>query len=194
MTTIPTPKELHPRLTELESKRSELHAEKMAKVAETAIIRARIQESPSTGNAAENRVRAILNEAPLTDAAPDMLKLEQLLKELSDLNSAIGRLDSAIQTERDTASRLVCKVVAPEADRLGKKFAAAFMALHTSHSEYNAFLDAVENTGARISSLGRVWPNSLGHPRDASGAYHYGLREFVEAGYLVRSQVPEAIR
>jgi len=191
---IPTPTELHPRIVELENKRNALHAEKAGKVAEAAIIRARIQESPSNGNVAENRIRIILGEAALPDAAPDMPRLEQLLTELNDLNSAIGRLDSAIQAERDIASRLVCKAVAPEADRLAKKFAAAFIELHTAHSDYNTFLDAVENTGARISSLGRVWPNSLGHPKDASGPYHYGFREFIDAGYLIRSQVPEAVR
>jgi hypothetical protein len=194
MKQIPTPTELHPRLSELEGKRNALHAEKTAKVAEAATIRARIQESPSNGNVADNRVRIILGQAPLPDTAPDMARLDRLLLELNDLNRAIGILDGAIQNERDVASRLVCKTVAPEADRLGKKFAVAFIELHTAHSEYNAFLDAVEDTGARISSLGRVWPNALGHPKDASGPYHYALREFVDAGYLVRSQVPEAVR
>jgi hypothetical protein len=67
---IPTPAELHPRLSELETKRNALHVERTGKVAEAATIRARIQTTPSNGNVAENRVRVILGETPLPDAAP----------------------------------------------------------------------------------------------------------------------------
>ena len=66
---IPKPTELHPRISELENKRNTLNTEKTVKVAEAAAIRTRIQISPSSGNAADNRVRAILGEAPLPDAA-----------------------------------------------------------------------------------------------------------------------------
>jgi hypothetical protein len=194
MTTIPTPTELHPRLTELESKRNALHAEKTAKVAEAAIIRARIQQSPSNGNGAENRVRAILGEPILPDSAPDMARLEQLLLELNDLNRAIGILDGAIQKERDVASRLVCDSVRPEVQRLGTKFAKTLLDLYAAQDEYHSYLDAVEDTGARIGSLGRIWINGLGSVRDPCGGYQYAMREFVDAGCLIRSSIPEAVR
>jgi hypothetical protein len=184
MTTIPKPTELNPRLSELQNKQRALHAEKTAKVAEAAIIRARIQDSPSNGNSAENRVRAILGEALLPDTAPDMLRLQHLLQELDTINGAIGRLDSEIQKEHAVASRLVCETVKPEVTRLGKGFAKAFLQLHSAHSEYVRYLDAIEDTGASTTSLGRVWPNSLGHPKDLSGPYMYGLQEFIDAGFL----------
>jgi hypothetical protein len=191
---IPKPDEVSPRLSQLRTKQSTLQVEATAKRAEAAIIRARIQNAPSNGNAAENRVRAILGEAPIPDSAPDMPRLQTLLLELQDMNSAIGILDGAIQEEKRNASRLVCDSVKPEVDRLGKKFATAYLDLYNANCEYSNFLDQVENTGASISSLGRVWPASLGSCRDRSGPFHYTMREFVDAGYLSKSEVPEAVR
>jgi hypothetical protein len=82
---IPKLTEVNPLLAELETKRNTLHTQKTAKVAEAAVIRARIQDSPSQGNTAENRVREILGETLLPDAAPDMSRLEALLVELNTI-------------------------------------------------------------------------------------------------------------
>jgi hypothetical protein len=190
---IPTPIELHPRLTELESKRNTLHIERTAKVAEAAIIRARIQKSPSNGNVAENRVRVILGESPLPDSAPDMTRLEQLLLELNDLNRAIGILDGAIQKEKTVASRLVLNAVKPHVTILGTTFAKAFLDLHAAHLDYNKYIDAVENVGVSVSGL-RVCPNGVGFPTDLSGQYSYGIRDFIDAGFLQTSDMPKVLR
>jgi hypothetical protein len=191
---IPTPTELHPRLSELENKRNNLHADKTAKIAEAAIIRARIQESPNNGNAAQNRVREILGEVPLPETAPDMARLEQLLRELQDINTALAILDGAIQKEKAIASRLVCDAMKPEVTKRAKAFAKALIDLHAANSEYDLILDEIENTGTSIGSLGRVWINGLGSVKDPCGGFHYGMREFVDAGFLDRSQIPQAIR
>lgn len=194
MKAIPTPFQLHPRLNELQAKRNDLFLEKSCKVAEAATVRARLQHAPSLGNVAENRVKAILGEPIIDVAAPDMERLDKLLTELNDLNGAINILDAAIQKERDHASRLICEAVRPEVEKLGKAFADAFVQLHRAHSDYLIFLDAIEATGASISSLGRVWPAALGHPRDHSSGYGYASRELREAGYLSKANVPEALR
>ena len=63
-----------PRLTELASKRNAEYAKKTTLIAEIASIRARMaKESPSDGNAADNRVRAILGEAILPDSVEPRL-------------------------------------------------------------------------------------------------------------------------
>lgn len=60
---------LTPRLTELLNKRNALCLEKTNMVAEIAAVRARMaKESPSDGNAADNRVRAILGETILPES------------------------------------------------------------------------------------------------------------------------------
>jgi hypothetical protein len=193
MKNIPTLTELHPRISELEGKRYALQIEKNAKVAEAAIIRARIQESPSAGNAAENRVRAILGEPVSPDVPPDMLRLDALLRELNDMNKALGILDANIQKERVVASRLVLAAVKSDVATLGKAFAKAFLDLHTCHLGYNKFIDSLEDVGVSVSAL-RVCPNGLGFPTDLSGTYMYGVCEFIEAGYLEKSQMPKVLR
>jgi plasmid stability protein len=192
--TIPTPNELNPHLAELKAKRNSLHTQKTAKVAETAIIRARIQDSPRQGNAAENRVRAILGEPLLPESAPDMPRLEALLVELNTINAALGTLDNRIQVENAKASRLVCEAVKPEVTKRATAFAKALIDLHAANLEYDRYLDEVENTGANISSLNRVFLPFIGASRDSCGGYHYSMREFVDAGIIARSQMPEIIR
>lgn len=190
---IPSLVDMNPRLAELQAKRNMLHTEKTAKVAEAAAIRARIQESPSSGNAAENKVRAILGEPLLPDAAPDMPHLEALLLELNALNAAIGKLDGFIQKEKDTASRLVCNDVKPEVTRLGKKFAKALVDLHSTQHEYHALLEGVQDSGASIGSLPHIFISGLGSSRDRSGTYWYAIKDFIEAGYLSQSDMPKAL-
>lgn len=191
---IPKPTELHPLIAELVTKRNTLQAQKTAKVAEAALVRARIQESPSNGNAAENRVRAILGEPLLPDSAPDMPRLEGLLLELNTLNTALGQLDSKIQKERDIGSRMVCEEVRPEVLKRAKTFAKALIDLYAANLEYDRYLDEVESTGTNVSSLKRVFLTHIGSPHDPCGGYHYGLRDFVDAGIIARNEMPQAIR
>lgn len=190
---ISTPAEVNPRLAELEAKRNSLQAQRTAKVAEAALMRARIQESPNAGNAAENKVRAILGEPLLPAAAPDMQRLEELLVELSTLNAALGKLDGLIEKEKSIASRVVCEQVKPEVSRLGKKFAKALIDLHGAQNEYHALLERVQDTGAAIGSLPHVFISGLGSARDRSGMYSYAIKDFIEAGYLSKSDMPRAL-
>ncbi|MEH2485769.1 hypothetical protein [Bradyrhizobium sp. AZCC 2230] len=190
---IPLLNEVNPHRAELEAKRISLHAQKTAKVAEAAAVRVRLQEAPSAGNAAENKVRAILGETLLPDTAPDMQRLETLLVELNTLNTALGKLDGQIATEKSVASRLVCEQVRPELTRLGKKFAQAFVDLHTAQHEYHSFLEKIQDTGAGIGSLPYVFISGLGSARDCSGTFVYGIKDFIEAGYLAQSDMPKVL-
>jgi hypothetical protein len=194
MSKIPTPTELHPRIAELESKRNKLQTDRTAKVAEAAIIRARIQEAPDTGNAADNRVREILGEAPLADSAPDMPRLEQLLIELNDLNRALGILDNEIRNQKNIGSRMVCEAVKADVTKRAQAFAQALIDLHAANIEYDRYLDEIENTGTNISSLNRVFLSYIGGAHDPCGGYHYSLRDFVDAGVITRSEMPKEIR
>jgi hypothetical protein len=189
-----TPAELNPRITELENKRNILHAEKAAKVAEAAAIRVRLQNAPSNGNAAENRVRVILGESPLPDSAPDMLRLDALLSELHDINIALSILDHAIQKEKTIGSRLVCEAERPEVTKRAKAFAKALINLRDSQIEYHTYLDKLEDTGATISSLPRVFIHGIGHANDPCGGFHFAFRELVDGNYISKSEVPVAIR
>lgn len=125
---------------------------------------------------------------------PDSERLQDLLYELDAHNKAIDRIDSEIINEEIKASRIVCEHAAPEHSRLAKKFAAKAIELHAAHQEYLQFVYAVENTGARLSGLGRVSPYYLGSPTDSCGFYNHVLSEFVENGHIKKSDIPESVR
>ncbi|MGY4364069.1 hypothetical protein ACVW1A_000134 [Bradyrhizobium sp. LB1.3] len=192
--TIPKPTELHPLIAELENKRNSLSAEKATKVAEAAVVRARLQNSPSTGSASENKLRAILGQPLVQDDAPDLPRLQALLQELTVINEALNKLDGLIQKERDVGSRLACEVVRPEVVKRAKLFAKALLELHAANQEYERYFDEIESTGTNVSSLNRIFLTHIGSPRDPCGGYHYGLRDFVDAGIISRNDMPQAIR
>lgn len=184
-----------PRLTELVSKRNAEQAEKTTMIAEIANMRARMAvESSGAGNAAENRVRAILGESVQPDTAPDVSKLEAMLRELNIRNRAIAILDGLITTEKAVASRLLCESEKPEVTKRGKAFAKTFLDLHAAQLEYHRHLDTIQDTGASIGSLPHVFINGLGDAKDRSGQYMYGTKDFIEAGYLSPSEMPKELR
>ena len=71
---------------------------------------------------------------------------------------------------------------------IGKRFADAFLALRTAHLEFDSFVNELEDAGGNVSTL-RIRPNGLSHPRDSSGNYFYGLRDFVDAGFFSESHM-----
>ncbi|MGY4411979.1 hypothetical protein ACVWW4_003715 [Bradyrhizobium sp. LB7.1] len=149
----PKPTEVHPILNELETKRNHLNAERTAKVAEAAVVRARLQNSPSTGSAAENKLRAILGQPLVHDDAPDLPRLQALLQELNVINEALNKLDGLIQKERDVGSRLACDAVRPEVVKRAKLFAKALLELHAANQEYERYFDEIESTGTNVADL-----------------------------------------
>jgi hypothetical protein len=184
-----------PRLIELVSKRNAEQVEKTTMIAEIANMRARMAtESSGAGNAAENRVRAILGEAVQPDTTPDISKLEAMLQELNIRNRTIAILDDLITTEKAAASRLLCKAEKPEVDKRGKAFARAFVELHAAQLEYHDYLDRIQDTGASIGSLPNVFISGLGNAKDRSGQYWYGMKDFIGAGYLSPSDKPKELQ
>lgn len=189
---IPTPAEVDSEIQRIESLKNNLSAEIAKDTAEARSIRSKPSLSP--GTAAENRVRAILGEPQVPDISPDMVRLGELLKHLHDKKIAYDILDRRLQDRKQSASRKVCEIVAPEHSKLAKRFAACIIDLHAAHTDYVRFCDAVTNTGASTTALQPVWPTHFGHPSDSSGAYHYALQDFVDSGHLAKKDVPEVVR
>jgi hypothetical protein len=118
--------------------------------------------------------------------------LTKLQREIEDMNIANCIVDGESQTETRLAQNKQREAVNAELLRLGGKFAKAFLTLRSEHLEYNQFVDEIEDAGGNVSSL-RLTPSGLSDPRDSSGSYVFGLREFVEAGFLPESAAPKAI-
>jgi hypothetical protein len=151
-----------------------------------------MQDTPSQGNLHENRVRQILGETPVVESLSDPDQLRALQKELEVLNDAVSTIDAAILAETRTASDKLLDAVRPEVNRLGSKFAQAFLALRSEHREYIEFVDKLDDAGGNVSAL-RITPAGLNDPRESCANYSYALREFAEAGYVSHSVVPKAI-
>jgi hypothetical protein len=122
----------------------------------------------------------------------DTERLNQLLRELEDLNIAEKFVDAAIQTETRFAGHKLLDAIKPETMRLGSAFAKAFIALRLANTGYDAFIEEVDATVASVESL-RLHINGLSDPRDTSGNYPWGLRAFADAGFIPKSQAPQAI-
>lgn len=181
------------RLTELQSNRNAELVKKTALAAEIASLRAKLaRQSPSDGNAADNRVRAIMGEPVLPDTRPDVVRLGELLQEAQLINRSIAIFDGLIAKEKIVASRLLCEAEEPEVTRLGKAYAKTLVELHSAQLAYHRHLDRIQDTGASISSLPHVFIKGLGDARDRSGTFFYAMTDFIEAGYL--SSMPKEFR
>jgi hypothetical protein len=195
MKTIPPLDSLSPRLAMLRIKREEKHEEIPPLKARCAEIRARLRSGglPDLGNENENRVRAILGEEPLPSKLPDVDDLTQTLTKLDIVNSAISVIDRAILIEAQSASNKMYDSVKPEVMRLGQGLAKAYVDLHSAHLAFDQFVNDLEDAGGNVSTL-RIRPNGLSHPMDRCGAYFYGLREFIDAGFLSKSDMPKVLQ
>jgi hypothetical protein len=191
---FPKPSDRNPVIIEKESRRNKLHTTQIAMKSECTMLRARLQTAPSAGNAADNRIRQILGEAPLAETAPDKDRLDQLLQDLQAVNSAISVLDHELYTQRNIGSRLVCDSLKPEVDKRAKVYAQALIAFQAASFEYNRFIDEIENSGIDVASLNRIHLSHIGSPRDPSGSFHYSLMEFVDSKVISREEMPKEIR
>jgi hypothetical protein len=191
MKTIPPLDSFSTTLQENRVTRGECLAEISKRKLECASIRARLQSaSPDPGNERLNRVNALLGRSTAPVVQPDEARLQTLLVEIQDLQNAVSVIDRQIETEEQAASRKLIQSEWPEITRLGNKYGNAFVAFHAAHLEFDEHLDRLENVGAAIGQF-RVRPNGISSPKDASGSYFYGLREFIEMKFLSKSDMPK---
>jgi hypothetical protein len=69
----------------------------------------------------------------------------------------------------------------------------AFLALHAAQLDYHGYLDQIQDTGTAIGSLPHVFISGLGSARDCSGTFMYGIKDFIDAGYLSSSDMPKVL-
>jgi hypothetical protein len=129
----------------------------------------------------------------MTTVPADPERLAQLLSELEDLDVAVKIVEGHIQTETRLASNKLIDSVRPEITRLGQKFANAYRDLHTANLDFDEYIDALEDAGASVGVF-RIRPNGLSHPKDMSGSYAYGLKEFVDLGFFSTQYFPKVLK
>jgi hypothetical protein len=162
--------------------------------AECAEIRLRLQSgTPNPGNQEEVRLRALMGKEPIPLVLPDQEQLTTLLVTINHLNAEISTLDAEILKETSVANNRLIESEKARIGRLGSAFANAFAELHARHLEYDQLIDDLEDVGASVGQF-RIRPNGLSHPKDRSGAYAYGLNEFIDAGYYSKSNLSKVLK
>ena len=178
-----TLEELHQPLSVANDELNNQSARVAALRSDTAIRVARIQSNrPEPGNQEENKLRDVLGQTRLPDVLSDVEQVTKNRIELTILTNGMPMRLSAVQREKDVASSKLCDLVASDHRELVKDVASSFSALHGSLTRYFDFLDAIENTGASTTALRPVFPTGF-HPRDASGAIHWAIKEMRERPY-----------
>jgi hypothetical protein len=129
----------------------------------------------------------------LTNIPADTERFPALLRELEDLNVADAIIGGQIQAESHLAGNKLIESVKPELTRRGNRFANAFRDLHTAHLEWDEYIDSLEDAGASVGVF-RIRPNGLSHPKDMSGSYAYGLKEFIDAGFFAARDLPKVLK
>jgi hypothetical protein len=193
---IPTTlEEVHPPCAVANAMVNKLNADITALKSSTAEIVARLNENrPEFGNVEANRARVFAGQPPLPEILPDPEQVAKNRSDLTRLENARHIAVSKASAEKAVASRMFCDKVRPEHTALVKDLAAKLSAFHESYIKYIDFLDSVENTGSSNTSLMPVWPSGFGHPRDASGAFHWTFKEMRENGHIGMKDIPEAVR
>jgi hypothetical protein len=123
---------------------------------------------------------------------PDPERLSQVQNEIQDFGAALGIIEGKIQIEERLAGNKQYEAVKPEVDRLGKRFADAFLATRDAHLEYETFVNQLEDAGGNVSVL-RISPAGLVNPSERNSPYAYGLRELSETGFLPKTDVSKVL-
>lgn len=183
------------RLTSLRSERNKRAAEIQRLKNECAEIRARLQNgnAPNPGNADEVRLRTLMGKEPIPLVLPDRERLAANLVTLHDRNAEVGVFDAEILKETQLANK---KLIASEADtikRNGSECAKALLYLCAACLQQDEHLDSLESVGADVGQY-RIRLSGLGSPRDLSSGFAYGMREFIDAQYMSKSDLPKAFK
>jgi hypothetical protein len=189
----PRPEDVYPPLREELKKDTELSLSLPPLMTQAMVARAQEREDAGTsGNTAEeNRIRELMGQPPLLNVS-NKSELQTVLQKIQDIKVARGRIAGRIQKERAIASRMVCDEVRDDVDKLGTAFADAFVALYAAQNAYHSYLEKIQDTGASIGSLPHIFITGLGSAKDKSGTFVYGMKDFIEAGYL--SELPKELQ
>jgi hypothetical protein len=192
---LPTLKEIHPPLAELEKLHARALSTKAEKTAKARKLVERIEKgAPDPGNAYDNRLRAILGRPSLQESLPDQEGLNKLRHEIEEADKDAKVLYGELQRARDTASRKLCEAQAPRNKALLNDWAKKLSECHQAHLSYIKFLDEIEATGSSTSYLRPIFSKFIGDPRSKTDAYHYVFSDMLEAGHIEASLIPSEVR
>jgi hypothetical protein len=182
------------RLPTLNAKRNTRFAEGQRIKNECFEIRARLQSGkPNSGNAEEVRLRTLMGKEPIPLVLPDHELLPALLVTLNNVNADVSTYDAEILKEKQLANKKLIASKQDEIKRNGSECAKALLYLCAACLKQDEDLDSLESVGADVGQY-RIRLSGLGSPRDLSSGFAYGLREFIDSGYMSKSDLPKEFR
>jgi hypothetical protein len=182
---IPTMREVLPDLDEAIKVRERILTEASQTKLMAKELRSVISQGlTANGNAA--RVEAILNGTPTpVDPEPDLLRLDAMLRRITDLEAAAEAQWRKINDLERKASVMVCEVVRERHDQLASSICAKLVEAHDLNIQLVALIDQVQGQGASTASMPSLWIDRvLGNPRDRDSGLGYSLRDAKEKGFL----------
>jgi hypothetical protein len=182
---IPTMREVLPDLDEAIKVRERILTEASQTKLMAKELRSLISQGlTANGNAA--RVEAILNGTPTpVDPEPDLLRLNAMLRRITDLEAAAEAQWRKINDLERKASVMVCDPVRERHDQMARSILEKLIEAHELNIQLVALINEVQGQGASTTSMPSLWIDRvLGNPRDRDSGLGYSLRDAKEKGFI----------
>jgi hypothetical protein len=182
---IPTMREVLPDLDEAIKVRERILTEASQTKLMAKELRSVISQGlTANGNAA--RVEAILNGTPTpVDPEPDLLRLNAMLRRITDLEAAAEAQWRKINDLERKASVMVCDPVRERHDQMARSILEKLIEAHELNIQLVALINEVQGQGASTTSMPSLWIDRvLGNPRDRDSGLGYSLRDAKEKGFI----------
>ena len=182
---IPTMREVLPDLDEAIKVRERILTEASQTKLMAKELRSLISQGlTANGNAA--RVEAILNGTPTpVEPEPDLLRLNAMLRRITDLEAAAEAQWRKINDLERKASVMVCDPVRERHDQMARSILEKLIEAHELNIQLVALINEVQGQGASTTSLPSLWIDRvLGNPRDRDSGLGYSLRDAKEKGFI----------
>lgn len=182
---IPTMREVLPELDEAIKVRERILTEASQTKLMAKELRSLISQGlTANGNAA--RVEAILNGTPTpVEPEPDLLRLNAMLRRITDLEAAAEAQWRKINDLERKASVMVCDPVRERHDQMARSILEKLIEAHELNIQLVALINEVQGQGASTTSMPSLWIDRvLGNPRDRDSGLGYSLRDAKEKGFI----------
>lgn len=196
---LPHPGELAPELEQLRAKEADLSRRAAPLRAERMELISKLRDRDPTEevpppNAQAMRVAGLLGrDAPTVTASPRE-RLNQVERELADVDAALSLLGRDIAAAHRTASAKARAQADGEYRKRVAAVATALTAAHDANHALRAFVEGFEDAGFSSSGWSQLFPGLLGGHTDPNSPLAYYLRECVEAGMIAAGDIPPELR
>lgn len=187
------------KLLALRERRAKLSEEREAIYKRRAL---REQSAPRTSSVDQGMTESVAELLGVTNFAHDpedgelSARLQKIAVELKDTNAAIDIAERRLIDARNKASQEICEKLKPAYTARVAALATALLAAHKANLELVAMTDELE--AADLAWTYHLPPlmasRMVGSPHDKNSALAQWLQEAVDAGFVKKSEIPEALK